>query len=101
MKAKTVKTKRYPLDFGGEMSAAWSGQPLPAVKSYAGYPITFRDEPAGEGHVERDPSGQLWVRPSFAIAFDEVKFRAFWRAKDEKAILIVMVARESPTQPWV
>jgi hypothetical protein len=103
-----MERKRYPLEFGAESSAAWSGQPLPEVKGYnidlkAGYPITFKDEPAGEGHVERDPKGQLWVTPSFGISFDEVKFNAFWRVEGEKAILsgIVMVVRESPGQPWV
>ena len=108
MKTKTVETKRYPLELGGESSTAWSGEPLPEVKSHdfdpkATYPITFRDEPAGEGKIERDAKGQLWVTPSFGIAFDEVKFHAFWRVEGETAILnaIVMVARESPTQPWV
>jgi hypothetical protein len=108
MKAKTVETKRYPLELGGEASAAWSGEPLPEVKSHdfdpkAAYPITFKDEPAGEGYVERDAQGQLWVTPTFAIAFDEVKFHAFWQVQGDKAVLggIVMIARESPTQPWV
>jgi hypothetical protein len=100
MKAKTIETKRYPLDPGGE--------PLEGVKSYdvdpkASYSITHKDEPAGEGQVERDANGQLWVTPGFDIAFEEVKFRAFWRPEGDKGILagIVMVVRESPTQPWV
>lgn len=103
-----MKTKRYLLELGGESSAAWSGQPLPEAKSYdfdptMGYPITFEDESAGEGHVERDARGQLWVTPSFGITFDEVKFHAFWQVQGDKAVLggIVMVVRESPTQPWV
>ena len=58
---------RYPLDPGGE--------PLEGVKTYdidpkASYPITFRDEPVGEGQVERDANGRLWVTPSFEIAFE-------------------------------
>lgn len=106
---ETTKARRYPLEFGAESSAAWSGQPLPEVKGgydfdpKASYPITFRDEPAGEGRVELDAKGQLWVTPSFEISFEEVKFRAFWQVKDHQAVLsgIVMIARESPTQPWV
>lgn len=108
MKTKSMKAKRYPLELGGESSAVWSGHELPEAKSYdfdptTGYPITFKDESAGEGHVERDARGQLWVTPSFGITFDEVKFHAFWQVQGDKAVLggIVMVVRESPTQQWV
>jgi hypothetical protein len=87
-----MKEKRFPLHFGSESSASWPSGPLPIAKGYdfdpqVAYPVQLDEEAAGHCRVERDVSGNLWVVPDFQVAFEEVKFFAFWHVEGDKAML--------------